>query len=179
MKKFLGHIYSSMSVCYDCMYVCICIILSAPIHFVIFCTTIEMQIVLWVFMCSYVYLKEWNFHFATIKTWSILKFCNERNLMQIINSLIGKVYGKSVDLLIASSASRSLAKRTTPQSCPLISANFTSPHERNSSRNVCHVQFGGSYIWSEEMKGIFDFGLVFHGKILNGCLGKMMTIYST
>lgn len=45
-------------------------------------------------------------------------------------------------LLMASSASRSLLNRTTPQSWPRISANFTSPTtSRNLSRNVCHVQF--------------------------------------
>uniref|UniRef100_A0A182S214 Uncharacterized protein n=1 Tax=Anopheles funestus TaxID=62324 RepID=A0A182S214_ANOFN len=44
---------------------------------------------------------------------------------------------------MATSASRSLAKRTTPVSCPLISANFTSPTSRNLSRSVCQVQEGG------------------------------------
>lgn len=53
------------------------------------------------------------------------------------------------DLLIATSASRSLENRTTPVSKPRISANFTSPTSRNLSRRFCHVQVEGS--WNESL----------------------------
>lgn len=69
---------------------------------------------------------------------------NYQAILKMRNNYNKNWWFNKFNSLIATSASRSFEKRTTPVSKPRISANLTSPISRNLSRKFCHVQFDGS-----------------------------------